>query len=218
MREEDLRQLRGQVAHAQQALGHARVHGVRAEVQLLLLDGGLHRDSVHDVLLGPVFDADEAQTQADVLALDHPLRVGTAVHDVDFGDDADGPDALGVDLSRHLQPVGGGHIGVGGEDAEDDGPGVGHIPAGHGTGDLLDVVGLVRARHGDSGDTWQVDQGEIGAGVRVHGEHDWLVNDVLTSSADLISEKIDCLFNFLKVSEFLIWHLFKLGPWLNILR
>ena len=61
--EQDLGQLSRQVADTEQALRHRGVHGVSAEVELLLLDGRLDGDSVQDVLLGPVLDSDEPETE-----------------------------------------------------------------------------------------------------------------------------------------------------------
>lgn len=76
-----------------------------AEVQLLLLNGKFYWNSVNDILLGPIFDADETETEIDVLALNHPLCVGTLVHDINLGDNTDRPDTLLIDFPCHLKTV-----------------------------------------------------------------------------------------------------------------
>jgi hypothetical protein len=103
--EENLCQLRCQVADTQQVLRHRRVHRMRVEIELFLLDGSLHRYPVDDILLGPILDANESKSQLDILSLDHAFGIGSSVHDIDLGDDTDGSDTLGVQLSGHLEAV-----------------------------------------------------------------------------------------------------------------
>lgn len=122
VREQDLGQLGRQVADTQQALRHRGVYRMSAEVELLLLDGRLDGDSVQDVLLGPVLDSDEPETERHIFTLDHPLGVGTPVHDINLGDNTNSTDTLWVHLSRHLQTVRRRHIGIRWKHAEDDGP------------------------------------------------------------------------------------------------
>ena len=57
-----------------------------------------------------------------ILSLDHPLGVGTLVHDIDLRDHTDRPDTFGIDLSGHLQTVRGSHIGVRRQRTQNDGP------------------------------------------------------------------------------------------------
>jgi hypothetical protein len=40
--------------------------------------------------------------------------------------------------------------------------------------------------HRNSSDSWKIDQSQIWAGVRINGQHDWLVDDVFTFAADLV--------------------------------
>lgn len=73
-----------------------------AEIKLLLLLSLQDRNTINNILLGPVFDTNETKSQMDVLALNHSLGIGTLVHDVDLCDDTDSSDTLGVDFPGHL--------------------------------------------------------------------------------------------------------------------
>ena len=81
-----------------------------AEVQLLFLNSDLHWNSVNDILLGPVLDADESKTQTYILAFNHSLCVGTFVHNVDLCYHSNGPDTFWINFTRHLQTIGSCHI------------------------------------------------------------------------------------------------------------
>lgn len=78
---------------------------MRAKIQLLLLDGLLHGNTIHNILLGPVLDSDKAESQLHVLAFEHPLGIGTFVHNIDFCDDTDRPNTLWIKFPRHLQTI-----------------------------------------------------------------------------------------------------------------
>ena len=84
----------------------------------------------------------------------------------------------------------------------------------HCTCDLLDVVWLIRACHWNTSNTGQIDQSEVWACVRIDGQHNWLVDDVLALSTHLVSQEVDCLLYFLEISEFPVRHFIKLAPWL----
>jgi len=152
-----------------------------------------------------------------IFSLDHALGVCTAVHDINFGYDTDGSNTFWIELSCHLKTVGGCHILVCRQHAEDDSPGIGDIAVGHRSGDLLDVAGLVGASHRDPRDTGQIDEGEVGARVRVDGQHDGLVDDVLARTADLVREEVDGLLDLLEVGELLVRDFLELSPGLNII-
>lgn len=57
--EQDLCQLSSQVSNTEKVLLHGGVDWMTLEVELLLFDGFLDRDSIDDILLGPVLDTDE---------------------------------------------------------------------------------------------------------------------------------------------------------------
>lgn len=75
------------------------------EIELFSFDSNLNRDSINDILLGTIFDADESKSEIYVLTLDHSLSTGTFIHDVDFSDDTNSSNTLWIDLSSHLQTV-----------------------------------------------------------------------------------------------------------------
>ena len=99
---------------------------------------------------------------------DHVLGVGALVHDVDLGDDSDGPDTLGVKFPSKLKAVACCHICISWDDDEDDGSRLPAVLLNHVLCDLLDVLVLVRSSHRDTGDTRQIDECEIRACVRVN--------------------------------------------------
>lgn len=91
---------------------------------------------------------------------------------------------------------------VGGDHAEDDGPGLGDIPERHVFGDVVDVWWLLS--DGDGGDSGEVDDGEVGAGLGEDIEDDGLVDDLLALAADLISHEVDAGAHLVEVGELLL--------------
>ena len=91
--EHDLGQLRGEVTDTKQRLVHTDVSLVVCKIMTLflvcLVDGKL----IDDVLLATVLDANVAVKQRHFLVLEHVFGVGAMVHDVDLGDDTNGPRA-----------------------------------------------------------------------------------------------------------------------------
>lgn len=75
------------------------------EVKLLLLNGFLNRNSINDILLRPILDANETKSQLNILTLNHSLSVCTLVHDIDLGNDTNSPNTLLVSFSRHLKTI-----------------------------------------------------------------------------------------------------------------
>ena len=179
------------------------------EVVGLVLDGELDIDVVDDVLLTTVPDSDEAETERDLLVHEHAAGVGAFVHDVDFGDDADGPPAAGVELAGHQEGVAGGHVLVGGDDAQDDGPLLPRVVHAHVLGDLLDVLTLVVDRN--LGDARQVHDGQVGTGAAEDGQNDGLVHDLLLAARHFVGQLLDLLLHDLEVLDFLVGQLLELG-------
>lgn len=200
--EQDLGELGSEHSNTQEARGHGRVDRVSVEVKLFLGDGLLDGKLVNDILLSSVLDTDETESELDFLVEDHALGVGTSVHDIDLGDDTNSSNTLGVELTSHLETIGGGHIGVGGHDAKNNGSGVRNVSVGHGLGDLLNVIRLVT--QGDTGDTGQIDKSQIGASVGVHLQHDGLVDDVLGATSNLVSQFNNVVADLSEVSELLV--------------
>lgn len=73
-----------------------------------------------DVPLRAVHDADEAQLERVHAPREHVKRVRARIHQVQLGEDADRPPALGVDGPRELERVRVGEVYVCGGDGEND--------------------------------------------------------------------------------------------------
>jgi len=127
---------------------------VRSEEHTFFLDCFLNRDLVNDIFLGSVFYTNEAKSQGDFLVHNHTLCVGSSVHNINFGNDTNSTDTLGIQLLSHLQTIRSGHISISRYDDKNDGTWVGHVPVTHGTSDLLNVLRLIRVSETDLGDTW----------------------------------------------------------------
>ena len=144
------------------------------------LDG----NSIIDIFLSSVDDTDVPQFEMDLFIHQHLFGGGTFIHDVDFGDDSNGPLLVPVPLSGQFQTVRDCHVLIGRDHAEDNGFGIFAVPGCHFGGDLLDVF---LALDVDPGDARQVDHGQIGAIVGVDPEFDGVVHDIPSLSRKLIS-------------------------------
>jgi len=157
-------------------------------------------------------NADVAQSESHVFSFNHALGISTFVHDIDFGDNSNSPDALRVDLSGHLQTICGGQVCVCWTYSENDSSRIRHVSVCHGLCNLLNVLRLVRAGHWDSGNTWQVNKRKIWAGFGVNREHNWFINNIFALSAHFVCQKVNGLLYFIEVSEFFVRNFFKLAP------
>ena len=190
---------------------HCRVDLMLVEELLLFSLGFLDRETSHDIFLSSVFDTDKTKSELNLLVHNHAPSISSSVHDIDLGDDTNSSDSLWIKSLGHEKSLRGGHICIGWHDTQDDCSWVGHVSGCHSSGDVSDVLRL--AWDWDQGDTWQIDQGQIWASVRVDIQHDWLVNDVVLISSDLISQSDDGLLNLGEISKFLSWHLLgELSP------
>lgn len=120
--EENLSQLGGQIVDAQQALRHRRVHWMGTEIQLLLFDGLLHRNTIDDVLLRPILDSNKTKAQVHIFSLNHPFSICSLVHDINLCDYSDSSYTLWVNLPSHLQAIRGSHISVRRKSTQNNGP------------------------------------------------------------------------------------------------
>lgn len=148
-----------------------------SEVRHLLGLSLLYRHLVFDVLLGTIFDGNPAESQRYLLVHNHALSVDTTVHNVDLGDHADRANTLRVEASGQLKTVRGRHICVGGHHTQDDCAIVPHVSLAHASRDLFDIFGLTF--NWDTGDAGKINQGQVGARMRVDLEHQGLVDDVV---------------------------------------
>ena len=186
MGEQDLSKLFYKVSCSQATLVHCGVDRMGAEVERLLLKSLFDWNSIDDVLLGSVFDCDEAQSQLDVFSFNHPFSVGTFVHDIDLGDDSDGSHSLWINLSCHLKTVRSGHISISWQHTENNCSRIAHISVAHSFSDLLDVFSLVGSCHRNSSDTRQINKRKIRTSVGVNGENNRFVDDVLALAANFV--------------------------------
>ena len=186
---------------------------MRAEIELLFLDGLLDTNTIHDVLLRSIFDSNKTESELHILAFKHPLSISSLVHNINLSDNTNGPDTLWVELSGHLQAIRCGHICIGWQHAKNNSSMVTTVPCRHALSDFFDI--LILAIDGNTSDTRQVYHCQIGASVRVNVEYDGLVNDVLFLSTDLVRQKVNGVLDLLEVGELLVGYFFKLGPRLN---
>lgn len=184
------------------------------EIQLLLLNSCLHGNTINDILLRSVLDSDKSKSQLHIFTLEHTFSVGTFVHNVNLCDNTNSSNTLWIKLTGHLQTVWGSHICVGWQHAKNDCSWVTAVPGSH-TFCYFFNHGILSINW-DSCNTRKIDHGKIWASVRINIENDWFINDILLLSTNLICQKVNCLFDLLKVGEFLIWYLFKLCPRFNI--
>ena len=82
--------------------------------------------------------------------------------------------------------------------------------------DSLNILRLVRPGQRNSGDTWQVNKGQIRAGVGVHVQHNGFVNDVLFRSRNFVCKNINLVLDFMEVEELLAWDFVEDSPWLDV--
>ena len=111
------------------------------------LDG----NSIIDIFLSSVDDTDVPQFEMDLLIHQHLLGGGTFIHDVDFGDDSNGPLLASIPLSGQFQTVGDCHVLICRDYTEDNGLWIFAIPSCHICGNLLDVFLTFDV---NSGDAW----------------------------------------------------------------
>ena len=145
----------------------------------LFFECDLDGDSIIDIFLSSVDDTDVPQFEMDLLIHQHLLSGGALIHDVDFGDDSDGPLLASIPLSGQFQTVGDCHVLIGRDYTEDNGFGIFAVPGCHIGGDLLDVFLTLDV---DPGDARQVDHGQVGAIVGVDSEFDGVVHDISSLS------------------------------------
>ena len=94
-----------------------------------------------------------------------------------------------------------GHISIGTHDTKNDCARVANVAFGHRARDLLNVLRL--AWDWDQSDTWQIDQGQIWASVRVYVEHNWVINDVGVCACYFVGQLNDSVSDLLEVGELL---------------
>lgn len=96
MLEHDSGELGSETLGADNARWESAIDRMLGEVLSLMLDGHLHLHLIHNVLLTPVPNPNEAQLQRYFLIHQHPTSIGAFIHDIYFGDDPNSPLALWI--------------------------------------------------------------------------------------------------------------------------
>jgi hypothetical protein len=163
----------------EEAWRHGRVNWVRAEIHALLFNGSRHRNLVNNILLSSVLDTNVTHSEGHFLVHDHSLSVYTSVHDIELGKDTNSADTLRVELTSHLETIRSTHIGVSGDNTENNSAMVRHVSAAHIFSNLLDVFSLVGASQRDTCNTGKINEGQIRTSVREDLQDDRFVDDSL---------------------------------------
>lgn len=193
----------------EKARRHGRVNWVRTEVHALFFNGSRHRNLVNNILLSSVLDTNVTHSEGHFLVHDHPLGTNTSVHDIELGKDTDSADTLRVELTSHLETIRGGHIGVSGNNTENNSARVRHVSAAHIFSNLFDVLSLVGASQGDTCYTGKINEGQIRTSVGEDLQHDRFVDDSLGLTTDLVGQSFDGLSHLVEVTELLSLDFFR---------
>ena len=122
----------------------------------LMLESVRNRLLILDIPLPSVDYRDVTQSQRNDAPSQDVDDIGSFVHQIHLCEHTDCPLTLGINLSRQLQTVGVGQIGVRSCDSQDDGVGLGDVLEHHVADLPLDVAGLVA--DGDLRQTGEVDE------------------------------------------------------------
>jgi len=196
-------------------LGLRGVGGVVLEELALIIQGLLDALGGVDVLLATVDDGDVAEAEGDDTAGKNVQDVGALVHNVNLGEDSDGPDTLRVDLPGEVEAVRVGKIGVGGRHSQNNRVLLGDELDAHVPDLLLNVLGL--ALDGDLGHARKIDQGEVKHAGRVNLEIDRDGGHALVAIGDLVRVLDDLLPDLVKVGEDLTRPVQELAPLVGFL-
>ena len=115
---------------------------MRVKVSLLLIFGFLNTQLQLDILLGSVFHTNESESEVDFLIHDHPLCIGSSVHDIDLRDHTNSSDTFSIQSSCCPNTFRSGHISISRHHTQDDSPRVSAVSLNHIPSDLFDVFSL----------------------------------------------------------------------------
>jgi hypothetical protein len=101
-------------------MGYIPIRGMTLEEIGFGLERVSHGFFRVDVLLAPVDEADETEFERVDASGEDVERVGAGVHEIEFGEDADGASALWIDGACEFEGFGVGEVDVGGGDGEND--------------------------------------------------------------------------------------------------
>jgi len=136
------------------------------EIFILFVESDCYFDLVVNVLLWSVLDTYKAQFKWDLLVENHMWGICSPVHDIDLSDDTQSSVAFRIPLSSQMQTLWGRHISISRNNSQNDSPFFSTISLSHVSGNLLNILNLLS--DWDLSDTWQIDEGQVGAFVRVN--------------------------------------------------
>ena len=96
---------------------------------------------------------------------------------------------------------------IGGYHTENYAAGISHIPADHSSGNLVDV--LILTIECNSGESWKIDDRQVGASIGGNFQDDGLIDDVLVGPTHFISQIFDSFLDLRKVFEGFTRYLFE---------
>ena len=78
------------------------------------------------------------------------------------------------------------------------------LPSAHIFGDFFDILDLIGVGKGDSGNTGKIDQSQIRTTGGVHSHGDWIIDDTLVLTSDLVSQSDNLFSDLVKVVVLLL--------------
>lgn len=160
-----------------------------------------------DIFLCSIFDANESKSQINFLVHNHFLGIGTSVHDINFCDYTNCPDAFWIEPSCCPDTFRACHIGVCWYYTKNDGSCIWAVPFNHASSNCFNI--LILTFDWNECDTWQVNQSQIWACVWIDIKHNCLVNNVFSFATHSVSEHLYVFFHLLHVIDFLSWNFFR---------
>jgi hypothetical protein len=169
---------------------------------------------VLNIPLSSVDHGHVAQPQRTDAPSENVHNVGTVVHEIDLGQDANRPLTLGIHLARQLETVRIGQIRVGGRDGEYYGVGLADLLEHHLADLALDIPRLVA--HGHLCETGQIDQGQRQDLGRVYPQVDGRRRDARVAPRLGLCLAHNLVPDLAKVVELLARDVQKLAPLVHI--
>lgn len=65
----------------------------------------------------------------------------------------------------------------------------------------------------NSGETWEINDGEVGTMSRVDVQYNGIINDVLVFTTNFIGQLFDAFFDHIEIADLLIWNFCKDTVW-----
>lgn len=163
-------------------------------------------DVVDDIFLASVLDTHVTISERNLLIFEHLTSIVTSIHDIYLSQASDRSLSWRVNFSHDLEGFTCSEILICWDDTQYYRPLFRNVSEGHVFGDVVDIAWLLS--NWDGSDSRQVDNGEGGAWLRVHIQHDGFVDDLLALPADLVSDSLDVQSYLVEVGKSLFDALF----------